>query len=146
MNGLWLLIGLRAILALKQDCRIYGNDIRSLRLDVDFETDTRVHVKITDATRQRYEVPESLFRRPTSRQSTRGHSLAYRLDINNDPFAFKVTRKSDNEVIFDTTFPGAGSAKNPLIFEDQYIEISTSVPRDANIFGYKETISEVLIY
>ena len=114
---------------------MYGNDIRSLRLDVDFETDTRVHVKLTDATRQRYEVPESVFRRPSGRQSASGHSLAYRLDITNDPFGFKVTRKADGEVIFDTTFPGAGSAKNPLIFEDQYLEISTSIPQDANIFG-----------
>ena len=56
----------------------------------------------------------------------------YDFKYTNDPFGFQVVRKSDKEVIFDTT-------KYPLVFEDQYLEITTAVPDDANIYGFGET-------
>lgn len=40
-------------------------------------------------------------------------------------------RKADKVAVFDT-------AKLPLVFEDQYLEISTHVPKDANIYGFGE--------
>lgn len=47
------------------------------------------------------------------------------------PFSFKVVRKNDKTTIFDTT-------NMPLVFEDQYLELSTKVPEDANIYGIGE--------
>ncbi|KAJ2853538.1 hypothetical protein J3B02_003097 [Coemansia erecta] len=45
-------------------------------------------------------------------------------------FGFEVHRGTD--VIFDTT-------GHPLIFEDQYLEITSSLPRNANIYGIGES-------
>ena len=42
----------------------YGEDIPKLRVSVTFETKDRVHVKITDAVNQRWEIPESIFPLP----------------------------------------------------------------------------------
>jgi alpha-glucosidase len=47
------------------------------------------------------------------------------------PFSFKVVRKSDKVAIFDTS-------NLPLVFEDQYLELSTKLPKDANIYGLGE--------
>jgi alpha-glucosidase len=57
--------------------------------------------------------------------------LNYVFQYTEKPFAFKVVRKSDNETIFDTT-------GQPLVFEDQYLELTTQVPDDANIYGFGE--------
>ncbi|KAJ1724546.1 hypothetical protein LPJ53_001192 [Coemansia erecta] len=45
-------------------------------------------------------------------------------------FGFEVHR--GNDVIFDTT-------GHPLIFEDQYIEVTSNLPANANIYGIGET-------
>lgn len=126
---------------------MYGPDVRRLKVQVDFETDTRLHVKITDADNQRFEVPESLFKRPKSNGNTDAESAAYRFDlVNSEQFAFKVTRKSDGEVIFDTSSPGGGSFIKPLIYEEQYLELSSRLPDNANIFGYETIIRDNVIY
>ena len=56
----------------------------------------------------------------------------YDFSYTDNPFGFKVTRKHDKEVIFDTN-------DYPLVFEDQYLELSTAVPDDANLYGVGET-------
>lgn len=126
--------GIDAQLELENGCRIYGPDVQRLQLSVRFETDTRIHIKITDAQKARWEVPESMFPRPRV-QEVDSHSTAYEFTLVERPFAFKITRKSDGEVIFDTSSPGGASFMNPLIFEEQYLELSTRVPINANIFG-----------
>lgn len=58
----------------------------------------------------------------------------YEFTYTNDPqFGFQVTRQSDNAILFDT-------ARLPLLFEDQYLEMSTRLP-DTNIYGIGETIA-----
>jgi len=47
------------------------------------------------------------------------------------PFSFKVTRKSNGEVLFDTS----GS---PLVFQSQYLGLRTSLPPNPNIYGLGE--------
>ncbi|KAH8978915.1 hypothetical protein EDB86DRAFT_847204, partial [Lactarius hatsudake] len=41
-----------------EPCNIFGNDTKTLDLAVTYETETRIHLKITDASSARYEVPE----------------------------------------------------------------------------------------
>lgn len=125
-------------LELKNECRIHGPDLQELSLNVEFETDTRLHVKITDDKHERFEIPESLLPRPVSSRVTSPESAAYKLMVQSDPFAFRVVRKYDNEVLFDTT-PTNGDIL-PLVFEQQYMELSTKLPDDANIFGLGEVI------
>ena len=132
--------GVSALLKLKNTCRIHGPDVQTLQLDVRFETDTRIHIKLSDADRVRFEVPESVLPRPGSSPSASRETSAYDFQLGQDPFTLRVTRKSDGEVLFDTSSPGGSSLINPLIFEEQYMEISTRIPANANIFGLGEVV------
>jgi alpha-glucosidase len=55
----------------------------------------------------------------------------------NEPsFQFKVTRKATGDTIFDTT-------GTRLVFEDQFIEFVTSLPKDYNLYGIGEHIQQL---
>ncbi len=56
---------------------------------------------------------------------------ALKFEINEKPFSFTVTRKENDEVLFDTS-------ATPLIFEKQYVRLRTSLPEDPNIYGLGE--------
>lgn len=55
-------------------------------------------------------------------------------------FGFAITRRSNGEVLFNST-PSVSTANglsNNLVFKDQYIELSTQLPKDAALFGLGE--------
>ncbi|GAU14838.1 hypothetical protein TSUD_50500 [Trifolium subterraneum] len=115
------------------------------------ETENRLRVHITDAKNQRWEVPYDLLPRekpPTLKQNIK------RLNKNSisvseyssselvfsyiaDPFSFAVKRKSNGHTIFDSNSNGSDSF-GPLVFKDQYLEISTKLPKDASLYGLGE--------
>nr|WCZ58469.1 lysosomal alpha-glucosidase [Andalucia godoyi] len=110
----------------------YGSDIPNLKLSVMFETENRLHIKITDADHARWEVP--LVAQPTSFLGPNKNEQAnYDISLQNNPFSFKVTRKADNAVIFDT-------ANMPFVFEDQYISFGSWMPQNANVYGLGERV------
>ncbi|KAJ3694414.1 hypothetical protein LUZ60_009894 [Juncus effusus] len=128
----------------KQSTSKYGPDIPSLRLFVKHETDKRVRVQITDADNQRWEVPYNLLPRnpappltkspkktlsPISLSPFAGSELIF--SFKPDPFSFSITRKFNNEILFDTS-------NSDFIFKDQYIQISTKLPKDASLYGLGE--------
>ncbi|KAI3641242.1 hypothetical protein MIR68_000714 [Amoeboaphelidium protococcarum] len=134
---------IEADLTLIRECGMFDRDIRNLKLQVWYETDTRVHFKITDADSQRFEVPEYLFKRPLpSKFTVDEEEAAYKVEVVNDPFSIKVVRKSDQVVLFDTAVPAndQNTVINPLIYEDKYLELSTQVPENAHIFGLGEVV------
>ena len=53
------------------------------------------------------------------------------LDLEEDPFSFRVTRTSTKEVLFD-------SSSASLIFESEYLRLRTSLPVDPNLYGLGE--------
>ncbi|KAI7855515.1 alpha glucosidase [Circinella umbellata] len=111
----------------------YGKTIKDLIVQVDYETADRLRVKISDKEQKQVPVPDS----PLGLQRPKPPAEPfknpnYRFSYTPDPFSFKVTRVSDDVVIFDTT-------DYPLVFEDQYLELTTKVPDDANIYGFGET-------
>ncbi|KAL7272720.1 hypothetical protein RUND412_004462 [Rhizina undulata] len=113
-------------------CNIYGPDISELYLEVSYDYDTQIHVKISDANNQRYEVPESIFPRRTPAQaSSSAHSADIKFVYTASPFSFQIIRSSTGEKLFDTT-------GNTLIFENQYLRLKTNLPGDANIYGLGE--------
>ncbi|KAL8463221.1 hypothetical protein ACS0TY_034023 [Phlomoides rotata] len=133
--------GIVGLLQLKQRTTIYGPDIPLLHLYVKQETDNRLRVHITDAEKQRWEVPYNLLPReaaPISRRSGNrtlgtaqiaGKALIF--SYKTDPFSFSVTRTSNGETLFDSY--------DNLVFKDQYIEISTKIPKDASLYGLGES-------
>ncbi|KAK8861244.1 hypothetical protein IAR55_002063 [Kwoniella newhampshirensis] len=152
--------GIWATLSLLAECSAYGTDIHSLALSVEYETPTRLHVHIYDTHLHQYQLDNSIFPRPnaTLSGSEASHKSDLKFEYEEKPFAFWVTRKSDGEVLFDTRAKGIptyddtiqieGAYSNytvlpahPLIFEDQYLQISSKLPTGANIYGLGEVIA-----
>jgi alpha-glucosidase len=132
--------GMDLTLALNSPSGVFGgstNDISPLAVSVTYETQDRIRVKIYDSSRTRWEVPESFL--PTSESRAPAGSLSagdlnYKFTYTQSPFGFQVMRVSDGEVIFNT------STTRSLIFQDQYLEISSTLPDNANIYGFGERV------
>lgn len=119
-------------------CNIFGSpDITNLRLTVEYQTDTRLHVLIEDADRQAYQVQEEILPRPPINSSASETSLL-RFAFADSPFSFKIVRDYTGEVLFDTSPPGYPNAESSLIFGRQYTRLRTRLPSDANLYGLGE--------
>lgn len=122
-------------------CNAYGTDVEELTLSMEYQSTGRLNLRITpthvDSSNQSwYILPESLVPRPQMSSDSFSHGD---LDFSwsNDPsFSFKVTRKSTGDVLFNTE----GSV---LVFEDQFIEFMTSLPKDYNLYGLGEHIQQL---
>ncbi|KAK2755518.1 hypothetical protein FQN54_006458 [Arachnomyces sp. PD_36] len=113
-----------------EPCNVYGDDIKDLKLLVEYQTENRLHVKIYDAEKRVYQIPKDLLAMPESEEFDGSGDFVFSLQ--QKPFAFSVTRKSNDQVLFNTT----GQA---LIFESQYLRLRTSLPDDPNIYGLGES-------
>ncbi|XP_077172990.1 lysosomal alpha-glucosidase-like [Paroedura picta] len=108
-------LGLAAFLT-RQTKAYYPKDIEKLQLLVEFETDTRLHVKITDAASPRYEVPLDV-----PRVTKKAENPAYAVEFSKDHFGLIVTRRTSGAVLINTTVA-------PLFFADQFLQVSTLLP------------------
>ncbi|CAN9209744.1 unnamed protein product [Alternaria alternata] len=111
-------------------CNAYSDDIKDLKLLVEYQTDDRLHVKIYDADEQVYQVQEEVFPRPKHEKASAG-SAALQFGIKTSPFSFAVKRRDNGEVLFDT-----GTV--PLVFEKQYVRLRTKLPDNPNLYGLGE--------
>ncbi|KAK3710118.1 hypothetical protein LTR37_010549 [Vermiconidia calcicola] len=91
----------------------------------------RLHVKIEDADQIAYQVPKDVFPTPDSSRSVSASDSALDFSWTKSPFNFKVTRKDSGDVLFD-------SSAAPLIFQDQYLRLRTSLPENPNLYGLGE--------
>ncbi|XP_044492217.1 alpha-xylosidase 1-like [Mangifera indica] len=146
--------GIAGLLQVKQKNRIYGSDISNLQFYVKHETEDRLRVHITDADKQRWEVPYSLLPReqpPTNlltiskSRKCGGDSLnvsdysssELSFSYTADPFSFLVRRKSNGDILFNSKSEES-DPYGEMVFKDQYIEISTKLPKDASLYGLGE--------
>jgi alpha-glucosidase len=118
-------------------CNVYGTDIESLSLKVEFQSNTRLAVNIvptyldTSNTSQ-WVVPEDLIPRPQNEDSYQ--SLNLKFDWGNEPsFWFSVSRKSSGNILFTTQ-------GTHLVYENQFVEFVTALPQDYNLYGLGEHI------
>ena len=112
-----------------------------------------MHVHIRDAANKQYQITEDRLHRPGNHKP---QSKELEFHFQKDPFAFRITRKS-GEVLFDTLdknipkhkdlikragkpIPKSDSQHHPLVFSDQYLQIASVLPDDANIYGLGEVI------
>ncbi|KAK1057199.1 hypothetical protein LTR12_013002 [Friedmanniomyces endolithicus] len=124
--------GLTASLSLAGTaCNAYGTDLTDLTLTVEYQTNERLHVKIQDAGNQVYQVPSSVFDRPSSSGNCSASSADLVFNYIESPFSFTVLRRSTDETLFDTS---AAS----LIFESQYVRLRTSLPASPSLYGLGE--------
>ncbi|KDO69959.1 hypothetical protein CISIN_1g0022561mg, partial [Citrus sinensis] len=143
--------GILGHLQVKEKNNIYGPDIPLLQLYVKHETEDRLRVHITDAQKQRWEVPYNLLPReqPPKLKQTIGRTRKNPIAVSDyssnglifsysaDPFSFAVKRKSNGETLFNTS-SDESDPFGPMVFKDQYLEISTKLPKDASLYGLGE--------
>jgi alpha-glucosidase len=109
------------------------------------ETDSRLHVRITDADHPRWEVPQDIIPRKAARDivldastgasprsrilSAATSDLTFTLHVS--PFRFTISRRSTGDVLFDTS--------PSLVFKDRYLELTTALPAArASLYGLGE--------
>nr|XP_022907549.1 lysosomal alpha-glucosidase-like [Onthophagus taurus] len=112
----------------------YPNDTEVLKMIVKFETDKRLHVKLTDSLVDRFETPYPEL--PIVDKSST--NLSYNILIDETSTGFKIVRKADNTTIFDT------SRLRNLIFSNLFIQISSRLP-SKYIYGLGEHRTNLLL-
>lgn len=106
------------------------NDVMKLHMDILFETQHRLRIIIKDATQKRYEVPIE-----TPKVNQKADAVEYDVQFNNESFGFKVSRKCNGNVLVDTNVA-------PIIFADQFIQMSTS-HSSSYIYGLGEHLTSI---
>ncbi|KAF6029249.1 hypothetical protein EB796_012432 [Bugula neritina] len=98
-----------------------GSLISPLKLDLMCETESRLHFKIYDPHKKRFEVQESMLGHSLPEFTKKAHHTQYSVEYSRRPFGLTVTRKSTGFVIFNSCEVGK------LQFNDEKIQFSTSV-------------------
>ncbi|KAL8508251.1 hypothetical protein ACS0TY_018729 [Phlomoides rotata] len=132
---------LTALLQLIEPSSVFGPDIPLLSLTASFETKDRLRVTITDAGKRRWEIPNDILPRQRRPENPLSQPLRPPLQLshsssdltftlrNTTPFGFTVRR--GGETLFD-------SIPTDLIFKDQYLQLSSSLPKTSNLYGIGE--------
>ncbi|KAK5599029.1 hypothetical protein CRENBAI_026830 [Crenichthys baileyi] len=123
-------IGLKGTLV-KDVKTYYPGDILTLEMEIRHETDTRLHVRITDPSSSRFEVPISV---PTA--AKKAENPQYIIELSKQPFGLVVKRRSTGTVLLNTTVA-------PLFYADQFLQFSTTLPTRF-IYGLGEHRSNFL--
>lgn len=76
-------------------------------------------------------MPDVVIPRPTIGEGASQDNSEIQFNYTESPFSFTVYRTNTSEVLFST-------ASHPIIFEDQYLRLKTSLPENANIYGLGE--------
>lgn len=135
--------GFTASLALAgKPCNVYGTDVDSLTLTVEYQANDRLNIQITpthvDASNASwYILPEEMVPRPKLSPGASTHKSDLSFSWSNDPsFNFKVTRKATGDALFNTE----GSV---LVYENQFIEFVSALPKDYNLYGLGERVAQL---
>ena len=109
----------------------YGPDIQKLTVEVLFESEDYVRLRITDPESVRWEVPQEVVPRPSMIPAIPEEDQKYSVTYTEAPFTIKVIRKNDGKCIFK-------SSEN-LAYKDQYISIRTDADSNAKTYGLGES-------
>lgn len=108
---------------------VYGESIKTLKLQVLFEAESYVRIKITDPAHDRWEVPQSVVQRPSVQAQP--SSLKYEFKYTESPFSFEIIRKSDGVRVYKFS--------DSLKFKDQYIELASEFDPATKTYGIGES-------
>lgn len=122
-------------------CNLYGTDIETLNLTVEYQSADRLAVKISPAVidssnASQYIIPDNIVQRPSTDPDADASSLTSDLEFvwsNKPTFSFSVIRVSTGDKIFSTE-------NTILIFENQFVEFVSTLPENYNLYGLGESI------
>ncbi|PSR99298.1 hypothetical protein PHLCEN_2v4157 [Hermanssonia centrifuga] len=129
-----------------------------MRAKREFTVRLRLHVNIYDTAKSQFTVPSSVVELQSGSQAIQKNNSDLIFNYSPSPFAFWITRSSepDAQPLFDTRasslpptpIPPVISTDNttaldafPLIFEDQYLQLTSALPLGANIYGLGEVVA-----
>ncbi|KAF8884147.1 glycosyl hydrolases family 31-domain-containing protein [Infundibulicybe gibba] len=124
-------------------CNAFGTDIHNLTIQVTYESKTRLHVNIFDTDNKQYTIPQTVIGRPPPPKEGFSHNSDLVFNYNPSPFAFWITRRSEPHAtpLFDTRITSLPKAPlGPVIANDnnQYLQLTSALPLDANVYGLGE--------
>ncbi|KAM4672049.1 sucrase-isomaltase, intestinal-like [Amazona ochrocephala] len=117
--------GWRITLSKHQVLSLFGNDISPVALEVEFQTRDRLRFRLYDPNRQRFEVPLKIDSPGVAADET-----SYDVELTDDSSHFRIRRKSTGTVLWDSPLAD-------LIFSNQYLQITTTVP-STSVYGFGE--------
>ena len=110
----------KAALISRSDSTFFPPDITNLQVQIDYQTESRLRIKIFDPKNARFEPPV-----PVSSAAKKVKKPLYKVTVKKHPFSITVARVSTGATVFDST----GMA--PLIFADQFLQIGTRLSTDS---------------
>lgn len=132
--------GLTADLSLAgQECNVYGFDVHDLTLNVQYQSKERLAVSIypkhlDSGNESLYLLSPELTPQPAAEEGSTKAGSDLVFSWSNEPsFQFRISRAKSGEVLFDTY-------GHKLVFEDQFLELVTSMVPDYNIYGLAESL------
>ncbi|KAI6119733.1 glycoside hydrolase family 31 protein [Pisolithus croceorrhizus] len=139
-------------------CNAFGSDVANLTLEVTYQSQSTIRVNIFDTAKEQFAIPSSIIPPPPlpTRSLTNDSDLVFNYDPS--PFTFWITRRSDPDSmpVFDTRIsslpptpippfnasdPSTAFDGFPLVFEDQYLQITSALPLGTNIYGLGEVVA-----
>jgi alpha-glucosidase len=120
--------------------------------------DIRLHVNIFDSEGVQFTIPSSVIALSSASNAIHKNNSDLVFNYEPSPFAFWITRRSQPDAIplFDTrlsslpatpippVIPDDNSTALdafPLVFEDQYLQLTSSLPLGTNIYGLGEIVA-----
>ncbi|KAF7313029.1 Glycoside hydrolase family 31 protein [Mycena kentingensis (nom. inval.)] len=139
-------------------CNAFGIDVQNLTLKVDYETKERLHVNIFDTANAQFTVPDSVFTRPKASGAITPKTSDLVFNYDASPFEFWITRRAAPNAapLFDTRkaslpptpiAPVIGDDNSTaldgfaLVFENQYLQLTSALPLGANVYGLGEVVA-----
>ncbi|KAF2168529.1 glycoside hydrolase family 31 protein [Zasmidium cellare ATCC 36951] len=122
-------------------CQAFGNDIDDLLLEVQYQTQDRLNVKIYpryigDNNRTQYLLSSDIVTEPEGDGHTTEQTSRLKFEWTNDPtFQFRVLRAETGEELFSTY-------GHVIVYEDQFLELATDMVDGYNVYGLAENIHD----
>lgn len=119
-------------------CNVFGKDIAGLKVEVSYQTSSRLNVKIYPAhieewNKAAYILDSDLVSEPKWDGRTTSSTSDLEFHWSNEPsFQFAIRRKNGEELF--STFG------HVIVYENQFIELVTNMVEDYNVYGLPETM------
>ncbi|CAF4904182.1 unnamed protein product, partial [Rotaria sp. Silwood1] len=112
---------------------MFGRDIENLKVQVSVSGPQMLRMTIRDANAERYEVPVPIRWDPSPSTTATPAKIEFQMKKTmNEQVGFRVQRTDSKSILFDTTL-----FANGFIYDDQFIQIITTIP-SRNVYGFGE--------